>query len=107
MSVIKINAITVPVDTGDGLAIRFRERQARGAMQDIPGFEGFELFQPSDDREQWLVVTRWESDEAFHAWQSSDEFRKAHERTPDQDGTTKKPVGTHAELWSYSVAVAG
>ncbi|GAA1822072.1 antibiotic biosynthesis monooxygenase family protein [Nesterenkonia flava] len=107
MSVIKINAITVPAETGDELAVRFRERQARGAMQNIPGFEGFELFQPADEREQWLVVTRWESDQAFTSWQNSEEFRKAHERTEDENGQKKKPVGTHAELWSYVPAAAG
>lgn len=107
MSVIKINAITVPAETGDELAQRFRTRQANGAMDNIPGFQGFELFQPSDEREQWLVVTRWDSHQHFTDWSESDEFKKAHERDTDDDGNTKRPVGTHAELWSYTVPVRG
>lgn len=107
MSVIKINAITVPTETGDELAQRFIARQQNGAMSNIPGFEGFELFQPTDEREQWLVVTRWESDDAFEAWTGSEEFRRAHERDDDENGNKKRPVGTHAELWSYHIAVTG
>ena len=54
--VIKINAITVPADSGDELARRFAARA--GAVDDQDGFEGFELLQPTDDRTVWLVVTR-------------------------------------------------
>ena len=41
MTVIKINAITVPADTGDELAHRFAARA--GAVDNADGFEGFEL----------------------------------------------------------------
>ena len=42
MTVIKINAITVPEDAGDELAQRFAARA--GAVDDQEGFEGFEVF---------------------------------------------------------------
>ena len=61
MTVIKINAITVPEDAGDELARRFAARA--GAVDDQEGFEGFELLRPTDDRRQWLVVTRWRDEE--------------------------------------------
>ena len=57
MTVIKINAITVPEDSGDELARRFAARA--GAVDDQDGFEGFELLKPTDDRTTWLVMTRW------------------------------------------------
>src|SRR3954468_6475270 len=57
MTVVKINAITVPSDSGDELAHRFAARA--GAVDGQPGFEGFELLKPVDGRTQWLVVTRW------------------------------------------------
>ncbi|MCU1581829.1 MAG: Antibiotic biosynthesis monooxygenase, partial [Microbacteriaceae bacterium] len=69
MTVIKINAITVPSDSGDELAKRFAARA--GAVDDRPGFEGFELLKPTDDRTTWLVVTRWADDESFQAWVNS------------------------------------
>src|SRR5215204_3564492 len=63
MTVIKINAITVPADSGDELAHRFAARA--GAVDNADGFEGFELLKPTDGREQWLVVTRWRDEESF------------------------------------------
>ncbi len=66
MTVIKINAITVPEDAGDELARRFAARA--GAVDDQDGFEGFELLRPTDERRQWLVVTRWRDEDAFVAW---------------------------------------
>ena len=68
MSIIKINAITVPADSGDELAHRFAARA--GAVDDREGFEGFELLKPTDDRTTWLVVTRWRDEESFQAWLS-------------------------------------
>jgi heme-degrading monooxygenase HmoA len=52
MTVIKINAITVPAESGDELAQRFAARA--GAVDNADGFEGFELLKPTDGREQWL-----------------------------------------------------
>ena len=66
MTVIKINAITVPEDAGDELAKRFAARA--GAVDDQEGFEGFELLRPTDERRQWLVVTRWRDEESFQHW---------------------------------------
>ncbi|WP_255560904.1 MULTISPECIES: antibiotic biosynthesis monooxygenase [unclassified Mumia] len=76
MSVIKINAITVPADSGDELAHRFAARA--GAVDDVDGFEGFELLKPTDERTTWLVITRWRDDEAFEAWKSSPAFAHGH-----------------------------
>ena len=72
MTVIKINAITVSQESGDELAHRFAARA--GAVDDSDGFEGFELLKPTDDREQWLVITRWRDEESFQAWLGSDSF---------------------------------
>ncbi len=46
MTVVKINAITVPADSGDELARRFAARA--GAVDDQDGFEGFELLKSSE-----------------------------------------------------------
>src|SRR5918994_718636 len=56
MTVIKINAITVPEDSGDELGRRFAARA--GAVDAQDGFEGFELLKPTDGRTTWLDVTR-------------------------------------------------
>ncbi|MFN8196036.1 MAG: antibiotic biosynthesis monooxygenase [Nocardioidaceae bacterium] len=105
MSVVKINAITVPADSGDELARRFAGRA--GQVQDQDGFEGFELLRPTDGRSVWLVVTRWRDEDAFAAWTAGQDFQRAHARREGeaQDGEEpRRPVGISAELWSYDVA---
>lgn len=118
MTVIKINAITVPADSGDELAHRFAARA--GAVDGQPGFEGFELLKPTDEgRNVWLVVTRWKDEESFQAWIHSENFARGHahaggsapaghghgdEGHPHGDHGGAKPVGVSAELWGYEVA---
>jgi heme-degrading monooxygenase HmoA len=101
MTVIKINAITVPEGSGDELAKRFAARA--GAVDGQEGFEGFELLQPTDDRNQWLVVTRWRDEAAFQAWVRSPAFAHGHAGAarPTPEGA---PVSVSSELWSYEVA---
>ncbi|TAK69447.1 MAG: antibiotic biosynthesis monooxygenase [Actinomycetota bacterium] len=76
MTIVKINVITVPADSGDELARRFAARA--GAVDDQDGFEGFELLQPTDERTTWLVVTRWRDEAAFQAWVASPAFGHGH-----------------------------
>jgi heme-degrading monooxygenase HmoA len=124
VSIIKINAITVPADAGDELAHRFAARA--GAVDGQDGFEGFELLKPTDDRTTWLVVTRWRDEAAFEAWLSSPAFAHGHRGagTPAGEapapsggggppggaaGTSPAghaaPVSTSSELWSYEVVL--
>lgn len=101
-TVIKINAITVPEDGGDELARRFAARA--GAVDNQEGFEGFELLRPTDDRRQWLVVTRWRDEESFQAWVSSPAFAHGHAGA-DRPSPHGGPVSVSSELWSYEVAL--
>lgn len=103
MTVIKVNAITVPADGGDELARRFATRA--GAVDDQDGFEGFELLRPTDERTTWLVVTRWRDDESFQAWVNSPAFTHGHRSAAERSGgEAPPPVGVRSELWSFEVA---
>ena len=103
MTVIRINASTVPESGGEELAGRFAERA--GAVDSADGFEGFELLRPTDDRDTWLVVTRWRDKEAFEAWVASPAFAHGH-RGVSGEGADRPPVAVHSELWSYEVEVS-
>ena len=103
MTVIRINAITVPESGGEELARRFAERA--GAVDGADGFEGFELLRPTDERLTWLVVTRWRDQEAFEAWVASPAFAHGH-RGVSGKGEKHPPVAVHSELWAYEVEVA-
>jgi heme oxygenase (mycobilin-producing) len=102
VTIIKINAITVPEGSGDELAKRFAARA--GAVDDQEGFEGFELLEPTDERTTWLVVTRWRDEDAFNAWVSSPAFAHGHQGA-DKPAPHGGPVSVHSELWSYEVAL--
>lgn len=118
MSIVKINAITVPADSGDELAMRFAKRA--GSVDGFDGFEGFELLRPTDERTTWLVVTRWRDESCFNAWLESRQFGAAHgqpakddkgsdssahasAKSASTDEKPQKPVGMSAELWSFDV----
>jgi heme-degrading monooxygenase HmoA len=96
MSVVKINAITVPKERHDELVARFAARA--GAVSGSPGFEGFELLRPADDRDVFLVYTRWATEDDFRAWMSSAAFGEGHRQHGEQG-----PVGQQSELWSFDV----
>ncbi len=130
VSIVKINAITVPAESGDELGRRFAARA--GAVDDQDGFEGFELLKPTDGRTTWLVVTRWRDEAAFEAWVSSPAFGHGHRGAgggpggspsggADAEGAGGRPEGSGAdagtaqasppagmssELWSFEPTVA-
>lgn len=101
MSIVKINAITVPEGSGDELAKRFAARA--GAVDHAPGFEGFQLMRPTDERCTWLVVTHWKDEESFVAWVSSPAFGHGHRGADAPAPAGHPPVSTGSELWSYEV----
>jgi heme oxygenase (mycobilin-producing) len=120
MTVIKINAITVPEGSGDEVANRFATRA--GTVDGQDGFEGFELLRPTDGRHTWLVVTRWRDEASFAAWVSSPAFAHGHRgvsATGGQGGPAgggqggpagggqgaRPPMAMEAELWSFEPAV--
>jgi len=103
MTIIKINAITVPDEAGNEVARRFGERV--GAVDDADGFEGFELLRPADERNTWLVVTRWRDEASFEAWTKSAAFAHGH-REAMGAAKAPQPMNLQAELWSYSVELS-
>ena len=101
MTVIRINAISVPEGGGPELESRFSKRA--GAVDDRPGFLGFDLLRPTGDNEKrWFVMTRWESQEAFQAWVDSQAFQHGH-ATSEGGGP---PVATGSELLEFDVVLS-
>jgi heme oxygenase (mycobilin-producing) len=102
MTVIRINAITVPADSGEEVARRFAARA--GSVDGHDGFEGFELLRPTDGRTTWLVVTRWRDEASFDAWVASPAFAQGHQGGSGGPGGGR-PMGLSAELWSFEPVV--
>lgn len=99
MSVVKINAITVPEGRGAELEERFARRARH--VEGMEGFEGFELLRPVSVETRYFVYTRWRSEEDFQRWMSGQEFRRGHSQS-DQ-APKSRPVGTASELLSFEV----
>lgn len=98
MSVVKINAISVPEGKGEELERRFAGR-AR-LVEGMSGFEGFELLRPVAGDSRYFVITHWADDESFQAWVESMEFRKGHAQADAADG---QPVASHSALLEFEV----
>jgi heme-degrading monooxygenase HmoA len=96
MSVVKVNAITVPAERFEEFAERFAKRAGR--VEQAEGFEAFELLRPNDGRDLCLVLTRWRSEEDFQAWVSSADFTAGHAQN-----RAAGPIGTASEIWSFDV----
>ncbi len=116
MSVVKINAITVPEGMGPELETRFAARAH--AVDNQPGFERFQLLRPVAGDTRYFVVTQWESEEAFQAWRDGQAFANAHGHgAPAAGGAAagghphgepggeapKPPVGMSGDLLEFDV----
>jgi heme-degrading monooxygenase HmoA len=96
MPVVKINAIEVPPNAGPELEKRFAHRAH--AVDNQPGFLGFQLLRPVKGEDRYFVVTQWESEEAFQAWASGPAI-EAHK------GQQTNPVATGASLLEFEVVL--
>jgi|SRR5688572_6503614 len=50
------------------------------AIDTLPGFVNMEVLRPTDQGGDYLVVSRWDSEESFKAWVGSSEFLEGHKR---------------------------
>ncbi|WP_205875145.1 mycobilin-forming heme oxygenase MhuD [Mycobacterium camsae] len=96
MPVVKINAISVPAGAGPELEKRFAHRAH--AVDNQPGFLGFQLLRPVKGDDRYFVVTHWESDEAFQAW-ANGPAKEAHA------GERANPVASGASLLEFEVVL--
>ncbi|WP_007023119.1 antibiotic biosynthesis monooxygenase family protein [Saccharomonospora iraqiensis] len=94
MAVVKINAITIPEGAGEELEKRFAARLH--AVDDQPGFLGFELLRPVSGDDRYFVYTKWASEEDYQAW-AQGPAREAH------SGERSKPVASGASLLEFEV----
>ncbi len=102
MSIVKINAISVPAGGGEELERRFSAR--KHAIDAQPGFEGFQLLRPVKGGERYFVVTRWADEEAYKAWWAG-EGRAAHAHRGAEGEQPRTPVASKAELLEFEVVL--
>lgn len=99
MTIVKINAIDIPAGAGAELEKRFAARA--GAVENSPGFLGFELLRPLAGETRYFVYTKWETEEDYQAW-AQGPARAAHAGSGDRPA----PVATGASLLEFEVVLS-
>lgn len=97
MSIVKINAISVPEGRGEELERRFFANSSR--MTGVEGFIGFQLLRPTAGESRYFVFTEWESEDAYVAWRDGRAFAESH------SGEKRKPVSSSADLLEFDVVL--
>lgn len=96
MTVVKINAISVPEGAGEELEKRFANRAH--SVDGSAGFLGFQLLRPVKGDDRYFVVTQWATEDDFQAW-AAGPAREAH------SGERAKPVASGADLLEFEVVI--
>ncbi|MDH5326334.1 MAG: antibiotic biosynthesis monooxygenase [Gammaproteobacteria bacterium] len=70
------NRVPVAKDWQDQFEQRFLQRA--GQVDKQPGFVRMEVLKPADEDSPFMVMTLWESEQAFLNWVESEDFKLAH-----------------------------
>ncbi len=100
MSIVKINALTVPEGAGETLEQRFAAR--KHAVDSSPGFEGFQLLRPVKGEDRYFVVTRWADEASYEAWRDGD-ARAAHGHGEGE--RPRQPAASGSQLLEFEVVL--
>ena len=71
------NRVPVAPDWREQFEERFRKRA--GQVDKQPGFLRMDVMRPESDDVPYLVMTVWETEQAFRDWVGSDDFKLAHQ----------------------------
>lgn len=99
MSIVVINALTVPEDARETLEERFSAR--KHSVDGSPGFEGFQLLRPVAGDDRYFVMTQWATREDFENWRDSRALA-AHAQ-PEDGKPARKPAASNSELLEFEV----
>ena len=94
-----IVANRVPVAAGWEERFEERFRQRAGQVENQPGFVRMQILRPADDKSPYVVLTSWESEDAFNNWVGSEDFKLAHQNPLPKEafsGESKMEVHTIA-----------
>jgi heme oxygenase (staphylobilin-producing) len=92
-----VNSLHVEKGAADQIVERFAE--SRGGVQSFPAFVSMEVMR-TEEGDEVLVITRWQSRASFEASVGSEEFAKAHGR-----GGEAGLLRSHPKVTAYEVVV--
>lgn len=71
----------IPVNPEHAAAFEKRFEDRASLVDGMPGFISFQLLRPLKEGDPYIVMTFWESREAFENWTQSAEFKEGHARS--------------------------
>ncbi|HEX6123571.1 MAG TPA: antibiotic biosynthesis monooxygenase [Ktedonobacterales bacterium] len=71
--------VRVPAEAVAGFERSWQQRA--GQVDQMPGFRGLEVLRDGQEVGRYIVLTRWDSRDAFEGWAHSPEFAAAHARS--------------------------
>jgi heme-degrading monooxygenase HmoA len=76
------------------------------AIDAMPGFKDMHVLKPAKPSDPYLIVSYWQSEEAFKAWTGSEAFREGHKRGFEDLAKAKaegKPAPMTSDFKTYQV----
>ena len=101
---VAINYIRCTPDYKERFEMLFGSRA--GAIDLMPGFVDMQVLRPSKDEDQYLIISHWESEEAFKTWTTSAAFLEGHKRGFADMAQAKaegRPAPMHSDFKTYKV----
>ncbi len=77
---VAVSDLTVPVAGRAALVAAFGHRL--GAVDAWPGFQSLQVWADPADATALVMVSWWDTEEAFNAYMRSDDHRRSHARIP-------------------------
>jgi len=71
----------IPVNPEHAAAFEERFSDRASLVDGMPGFISFQLLRPKQAGDPYVVMTFWESDDAFQNWTQSAAFKEGHARS--------------------------
>ena len=83
MSYVVANRVFVKQQYTEEFEQRFKNRT--GQINQQPGFVLMEVLKPQSEKIPYVVLTHWDSEQAFQNWVGSDDFKLAHQNPMSKD----------------------
>lgn len=83
MSYVVANRVFVKQQYSGEFEQRFKDRS--GEINQQPGFVRMEVLKPRSEKTPYVVLTHWQSEQSFHNWVGSEDFKRAHQNPMNKD----------------------
>ena len=90
-----VSELAIATEATDALETAFRGRL--GAVDNFPGHRQLQVWKDERRAGRYLMVTWWDSPDAFHHYLRSDAHRDSHARIPTEPA---RPRGVRVERFS-------